>query len=154
MSKAAHLNGVIHEALRLNPPIPSGYPRVTPPEGMTIKDVYIPGGTTVVIPLRTMGRSEACYERAGEFIPERWYSRPEMIKHRDAFAAFGVGPYACIGKALSLVEIRNFVVKVLSRFDVEFAPGEDGEAFMEGAKDHFIIEVPSLRLAFKERIVV
>ena len=31
--RAPHLNGVIHEALRLNPPIPSGYSLVTPPRG-------------------------------------------------------------------------------------------------------------------------
>jgi cytochrome P450 len=55
---AKHLNGVIHEALRLNPPIPSGYPRLTPPEGITINGTYIPGGTTVVIPLWTLGRCE------------------------------------------------------------------------------------------------
>ncbi|KAK4155412.1 cytochrome P450 [Chaetomidium leptoderma] len=151
VAKAVHLNGVIHETLRLNPPIPSGFPRVTPPEGITIAGRYIPGGTTVVIPLRTLGRSEACYERALEFVPERWYSRPDMIKHKDAFASFGLGPYSCIGRALSLVEMRNLIVKVLTRFDVEFAPAEDGQAFMEGAKDHFIIEIPALRLVFKER---
>jgi len=151
VAKAVHLNGVIHEALRLNPPIPSGYPRVTPPEGLTIAGRYIPGNTTVVIPLRTLGRSEAAYERAQEFIPERWYSKPGMIKHKDAFASFGLGPYSCIGRALSLMEMRNLIVKVLTRFDVEFAPGEDGEAFMRDAKDHFIIEIPELKLAFKER---
>jgi len=154
VAKAVHLNGVIHEALRMNPPIPSGYPRVTPAEGITIKDTYIPGGTTVVIPLRTMGRSEACYERATEFIPERWYSQPDLIKHKDAFASFGLGPWGCIGRAVSLVEIRNFVVKVLTRFDVELAPDEDGKAFMEEAKDHFIIEIPALKMVFKERKLV
>ncbi|KAK3380816.1 cytochrome P450 [Podospora didyma] len=153
VSQAVHLNGVIHESLRMNPPIPSGFPRVTPPEGMTIAGTYIPGNTTVVIPLRTMGRSEICYEKATEFIPERWYSKPEMIKHKDTFAAFGVGPFSCIGKALAMVEMRNLIVKILTRFDVAFAPGEDGEWFMEGAKDHFIIEVPSLKLVFKERKV-
>ncbi|KAB5536218.1 cytochrome P450 [Coniochaeta sp. 2T2.1] len=153
VAKAVHLNGVIHEALRMNPPIPSGYPRVTPPEGLEIAGKYIPGGTTVVIPLRTMGRSESCYERAEEFVPERWYSKPEMIKHKDAFAAFGIGPFACIGKALSLVEIRNLIVKILTRFDPAFAPGEDGSRFMEEAKDHFIIEVPSIKMVFKERKV-
>jgi tryprostatin B 6-hydroxylase len=151
VAKAVHLNGVIHEALRLNPPIPSGYPRVTPPEGLTIAGHYIPGGTTIAIPLRTMGRSESCYERAEEFIPERWYSRPDMIRQKGVFAAFGIGPFSCIGRALSLVEMRNIIVKILQRFDVEFAPREDGEAFMEGAKDHFIIEVPELQMAFKER---
>ncbi|KAK3317325.1 cytochrome P450 [Cercophora scortea] len=154
VSKAVHLNGVIHESLRLNPPIPSGFPRVTPPEGLTIADTYIPGETTVVIPLRTMGRSEACYERATEFIPERWYSKPDMIKCKDAFAAFGVGPFSCIGRALSLVEMRNLIVKVLTRFDVALAPGEDGKEFMEGAKDHFIIEVSALQLVFTERKLV
>lgn len=151
VAKAVHLNGVIHETLRMNPPIPSGYPRVTPPEGLTIAGRYIPGGTTVVIPLRTMGRSEACYERAEEFVPERWYSKPDMIKHKNAFASFGLGPYSCIGRALSLVEIRNLVVKVLTRFDVAFAPGEDGESLMNDAKDHFIIEIPALKLVFNER---
>lgn len=56
VANAKHLNGVIHEALRLHPPIPSGFPRLTPPQGITINGTYIPGNTTVVIPLWTMGR--------------------------------------------------------------------------------------------------
>lgn len=56
VAAAKHLNGVIHEALRLHPPIPSGYPRLTPPEGVTIAGQYIPGGTTVTVPLWTLGR--------------------------------------------------------------------------------------------------
>lgn len=56
VSAAKHLNGVIHEALRLHPPIPSGFPRLTPPEGITVNGTYVPGGTTVVIPLWTMSR--------------------------------------------------------------------------------------------------
>lgn len=31
--KAQHLNGVIQEALRMHPAIPSGFPRLTPPRG-------------------------------------------------------------------------------------------------------------------------
>lgn len=53
---AKHLNGAIHEALRLHPPIPSGFPRLAPPEGITIAGTFIPGGTTIVIPLYAMGR--------------------------------------------------------------------------------------------------
>lgn len=53
---AKHLNGVIHEVLRLHPPIPSGFPRLTPKGGMVIRGTYIPENTTVVVPVWAMGR--------------------------------------------------------------------------------------------------
>lgn len=53
-----HLNGVIHEALRMHPPVPSGAPRLTPPEGITVDDVFVPGGTNVTVPPYVLGRCE------------------------------------------------------------------------------------------------
>ncbi|KAJ6184939.1 Cytochrome P450 [Penicillium mononematosum] len=47
--EAKHLNGIIHEVLRLHPPIPSGFPRLTPEEGIVVDGTYIPGGTTVTL---------------------------------------------------------------------------------------------------------
>lgn len=91
VSKARHLDGVIQEALRLHPAIPSGFPRVTPPEGIMIGDVFIPGGTTVVLPVYAIQRDDANYERPEEFIPERWYSKPELIKNSDAFLTWNIG---------------------------------------------------------------
>ncbi|KAI8155417.1 cytochrome P450 67 [Colletotrichum sp. SAR 10_86] len=46
--------------------------RVTPPEGL----MYV------------IGRSEAVYENAEDFVPERWYSKPEMIRERAGYAPF------------------------------------------------------------------
>ena len=34
---------------------------------------------------------ESCFEQAKEFIPERWYSKPEMIKNKSAYAPFALG---------------------------------------------------------------
>ena len=34
---------------------------------------------------------EDCFVRAADFIPERWYSQPDLIKDRTAFMPFGVG---------------------------------------------------------------
>lgn len=34
---------------------------------------------------------ESCFERAEEFIPERWSSRPELVKDSSAFAPFNQG---------------------------------------------------------------
>lgn len=53
-----HLNGVINEALRMHPPVPSGAPRLTPPEGITVDDVFVPGGTNVTVSPYVMGRCE------------------------------------------------------------------------------------------------
>lgn len=53
---AKYLNGVINEALRLHPPVPSGILRLTPPEGITIDGKFIPGGVTISAPSYSMGR--------------------------------------------------------------------------------------------------
>ena len=51
-----HLNGVINEALRLHPPVPSGVQRQTPPEGLQIGRNFIPGNTLVTVPSAVIGR--------------------------------------------------------------------------------------------------
>jgi cytochrome P450 len=105
---APHLNGCINEALRIRPPVPSAIYRLTPPEGIMVGDQFIPGGVTVSSPMWTLGRCastpiifwkinmlraavESIYPQAAEFIPERWYSRPELLKTKDAFAPFSLG---------------------------------------------------------------
>ena len=52
------LNGVINETLRLHPPVPSGVFRNTPPEGIYVKDTFVPGNTTVRMPGWAMARGE------------------------------------------------------------------------------------------------
>jgi cytochrome P450 len=53
---AVYLNGVINEALRLHPPVPSGVLRQTPLEGLMLNGVFIPGDIIVSSPSWTMGR--------------------------------------------------------------------------------------------------
>jgi tryprostatin B 6-hydroxylase len=52
-----HLNGVIYEALRLHPPVPAIIQRKTPPQGIVIDDVFVPGNTSVFCPQYVVGRS-------------------------------------------------------------------------------------------------
>lgn len=145
-----HLNGVINEALRLHPPLPSALQRLTPPEGLQIGDTYIPGNVTVWCPQYAIGRSEKVYTDAHAFIPERWYSRPDMIKENSAFAPFSIGPYNCIGRSLALMNIRTTLARLLLSFDFHFAPGETGVS-VENAKDHFALVPEDLSLIFESR---
>ena len=55
VSDAPFLNGCINEALRLNPPVPSGVFRLTPKEGVNIGEQFIPGDTTIQMPGYVIG---------------------------------------------------------------------------------------------------
>lgn len=59
LQDAQYLNGCIYEALRLNPPVPSGVFRRTPEEGATIRETFIPGNTTIQMPGYVMGHSKS-----------------------------------------------------------------------------------------------
>ena len=61
LQNAEHLNGVIFEALRLHPPVPTAIPRLTPPEGLQIGQTYIPGNVTVWCSQYAIGRSTFAY---------------------------------------------------------------------------------------------
>jgi cytochrome P450 len=81
-------------------------------------------------------------------MPERWYSRPEMIKHKDAYAPFSIGPFGCIGKNLALTELRTLTARLVLEFDVKLAPGEDGSRLMQKTLDHFTVDPGDLELVF------
>nr|POE87438.1 tryprostatin b 6-hydroxylase [Quercus suber] len=149
--KAPLLNGAINETLRLHPPVPSGVSRLTPKEGIKVGDTWIPGNTNFIIPLYVMQRDEKYYIDATSFIPERWSSKSGMIRHSAAYAPFSMGPYGCIGKNLALTEIRTLTAKLLLKYEVAFAPKEDGRRLLFETLDHFTLSPGDLELVFRER---
>ena len=93
IQRADHLDAVINEALRLYPVPPTAIVRKTPPEGIIVDGTYIPGNMNVWTPQYVIGRSEAAYERPFDFIPERWYSMPSMVKESAGYAPFLTGKF-------------------------------------------------------------
>ena len=94
---------------------------------------------------------ESCFKHAPEFIPERWGDKPKLIRNKSAFAPFGGGPYSCVGKQLALMELRSVISRVVTQFDVHFAPGEDGTALLTKTRDVFTLDLAPLNLVFTER---
>lgn len=90
------------------------------------------------------------FAQAEQFIPERFSTRPELVKNKDAFAPFSVGPYGCIGKNLAYIEIRTLTALLLKQFDVALAPGEDGSMLME-SRDHFTTGLKPIQMVFTKR---
>ncbi|PVH72767.1 cytochrome P450 [Cadophora sp. DSE1049] len=151
LQNAEYLNGVINETLRLHPPVPGGVSRLTPKEGVQIGEVRVPGETVVSVPLWTVGRSPKAWKQPLVFLPERWAADSDLIINKSAFAPFSVGRYGCIGKNLALMELRTVCALLVSKFDVSFAPGEDGTKLLEKSEDYFTIGLESLMLQFKAR---
>lgn len=83
---------------------------MTPPEGITIGETYVPGDVTISTPFYTVGRRkfevfyllimmnwelmrvvDSCFKNASEFIPERWGEKPELVIDKSVFLPFSTG---------------------------------------------------------------
>jgi len=62
-----------------------------------------------------------------------------------------IGPYACVGKRLALMELRYVVAQIVYRYDVALAPGQTETAFLAGKRDTFTLALGPLNLRFAHR---
>jgi len=92
--------------------------------------IYIPEGTILYIPVRLLSFSPTesiftdvavliCKIRvinswktiwgpdAEEFRPERWMNLPKSYHSQYSFMSFIVGPHACIGKTMAIIEMKT-----------------------------------------------
>lgn len=61
------------------------------------------------------------------------------------------GRYGCIGKNLALMELRTVTALLIAKFDVSFAPGENGSNLLEKSEDYFTVGLADLMLQFTPR---
>ncbi|KAH6703791.1 cytochrome P450 67 [Verticillium dahliae] len=151
LAKLPYLQACIDESLRLYPPIPSGLQRLTPPGGIRVENTFIPGDTIVQVPSYTLYRDQRVFPRPDEFVPERWTSKPELVKDKAIFAPFSIGRYSCVGKQLGLMEIRTVTAELLRRYNVSLAPDQSVKAFTDKLVDGFTLTCPKLDIIFTPR---
>ncbi|KAJ5713532.1 uncharacterized protein N7483_010713 [Penicillium malachiteum] len=172
VSQIPYLDAIISEALRLRPVLPSGLKRNTPPEGLLVDEVWIPGNTIVFAAQHVIQRDERNFENALEFIPERWLDEGKYLHKNDqAWFPFSIGMlsmfqpswlytvtlmhiqghYSCVGRPLALMQIRTVLHRIASEFDLSFPPGEDGRHFWEETKDTFTLMCPALPVVLTKR---
>ncbi|KAL1654432.1 hypothetical protein SLS61_003033 [Didymella pomorum] len=148
-----YLDGVINEALRLHPAVPSGVQRETPPEGITLPDgTYIPGNIIIWMPIHCLQRDPRYWAKPLAFMPERWTDeQPEAIIDKRAFMPFSTGVYNCVGQKLAMMELRSITANLVRAFDITFAEGEDGSAVEKKSRDCFTTNVGKLDVRLKPR---
>ncbi|KAI8631113.1 cytochrome P450 [Xylariaceae sp. FL1651] len=147
------LNAVINETLRLHSPVPTGTPRDTGANGLTVAGRYIPPHTTIVAPRHNISRLSICFSNALEFDPMRWVDAEKREGPHDlrAFSPFGTGVYSCIGRGLAMRQMRAFIANIVSSFQFELAEGEDGIAVERDMRDESTALPGKLWLKFSSR---
>ena len=91
------------------------------------------------------------FEQPNEFIPERFTTRPELVKDKSVFIPFLTGSYACVGRRLALMEVRRAVAAIVSQYDIALGPGQTREGFLNGKIDAFTLVAAPLSLKFTRR---
>ncbi|CAG8957787.1 hypothetical protein HYFRA_00000125 [Hymenoscyphus fraxineus] len=123
LSKLTYLNAVIKEGLRVYPPAPAGFPRVTTAYGNMICGRYVPPNTVVIVTNWAASFSARNHTHPLKFAPERWEGAAEYAgDDRKACQPFSFGPRNCIAQSLANAEMRLVLARILWAFDLELQP--------------------------------
>jgi cytochrome P450 len=71
------------------------------------------------------------------------------VADKKSFTPFSLGRYSCVGKNLALAEIRFVTALLISKYNIKFAPGEDGTTVWKDMKDQFTAVPGKLELVFE-----
>jgi len=151
-----YLNAVLHESLRLLPPVLSGVQRAAErgTGGRMAGSIFIPGGNNAFIHTYSLQRDPRYFSpHPDSFLPERWLSEAQRlvlepkilnsqekyIHNTDAFIPFSTGPTSCPGKNLAWMEMRMAVSVIVSRFDLKLDPSYNPQKWYEDLGDYFVM---------------
>uniref|UniRef100_A0A0E0JEY7 Cytochrome P450 n=1 Tax=Oryza punctata TaxID=4537 RepID=A0A0E0JEY7_ORYPU len=127
LRSAIYLQAALLETLRLFPATPFE-------EKEALVDDVLPNGTKVsrntriIFSLYAMGRIEGIWGKdCMEFKPERWLSKSGRLRHEPSykFLSFNTGPRSCLGKDLSLSNMKIIVASIIHNFKVELVEGHE-----------------------------
>ncbi|HEV2782914.1 MAG TPA: cytochrome P450 [Actinophytocola sp.] len=121
LQKLRYTSMVLHEAMRLYPPVWILTRRSVGPD--EVAGYHVPAGADVMVCPYTMHRHPSFWDAPDKFDPERFDPDRPTGRPRYAYIPFGAGPRFCVGNHLGLME-ATFVLAMLSReLRLEKVPG-------------------------------
>jgi cytochrome P450 len=86
--------------------------------------VRIPADSVIIISSYVNHRMPRFWNEPERFDPDRFL--PELEESRDTYAyfPFGGGPHTCIGKHLSLVEVKVAAAMMAQQYRFQLIPGQ------------------------------
>lgn len=113
------------EAMRIYPPAYILTRQVA--EEVEIGGCLLPRGAQVHLPLILVQRDERWFDRAMEFVPQRFFDDGEKQFARGAYIPFGAGPRACIGRGFALFEGALVLATILQHFHLRRSEQDEPE---------------------------
>ncbi|XP_071823155.1 cytochrome P450 3A24-like [Apostichopus japonicus] len=121
LSQMEYLDCFVRESLRMYPPA-AGLERYNDKGDIVIKDLLIPEGFRVYVPVYAIHHDPEIWDNPEEFRPERFNKENRSKIHPVSWLPFGDGPRSCIGMRLAMMEMKFAVVRLLQEFKIETCP--------------------------------
>ncbi|KAH8746512.1 cytochrome P450 [Diaporthe sp. PMI_573] len=130
--------------------------RVSP--GAELEWEHIPKGTVITVFQWATYHNANNFHDPDNFRPERWlptnhelYDPVFANDNKQCFHPFSFGVRDCVGKNLALSELRVAISRLLYRFDLELAPGQedwldDGRVLVVWVKDPLRVKLTERKL--------
>jgi cytochrome P450 len=112
----------LDEALRLYPPGWLLTRRSVAPS--RIGDFGLPPNADVLVSPYLVHRHPRYWRDADRFEPDRFLPEAVATRNRFAYLPFGLGPRACIGEHLALIEMHAHVIMLAREFSLALVPGQ------------------------------
>ncbi|KAF8712457.1 hypothetical protein AX14_013080 [Amanita brunnescens Koide BX004] len=139
-----YLDAVVHETLRLHPPLEEIFrvameddimPLSDPIEtasGQILSSLVIPKGTILHSPIIFTNRNEKFWgPNAKSFVPERWLEEgpqaPKDIHGHRHLLTFSDGPKICLGRGFALAELEAVLSVLIRNYSFELVNGPETE---------------------------
>jgi cytochrome P450 len=120
------LNGVVHESLRLMPPV--AFTFRTPVHDVELGGFPMHRGDKVILSHYLTHRDSEIFPEPNRFDPTRWFTcRPDPYE----YIPFSAGPRLCLGYSFALLELKLTVARVMQRFCVRVLPGSAIDAIIQ-----------------------
>ncbi|CAN6363159.1 unnamed protein product [Urochloa humidicola] len=151
LASMSYLRAVVKETLRLHPPAPLLLPHQSMAD-CNIDGYTIPSGTRVIINSWAINRDTESWEKADEFIPERFIDGSSAANidfkgNNFQFIPFGAGRRMCPGLNFGLATVEIMLANLMYCFDWNLPAGMDKE-------DIDMTEVFGLTVHRKEKLVL
>nr|GMD66557.1 cytochrome P450 71A1-like [Ipomoea batatas] len=121
LSQLPYIEAIVKETLRLHP-VATLLPPHYSMEDCKVGGYEVPKGTVVFINVWSIGRDSKYWDKANEFLPERFLERDIDITGQDfGVLTFGSGRRKCPGYSLGLKVIRTTLANLLHGFNWKLA---------------------------------
>lgn len=129
VNSLTYLDAVIHEVLRMYPPLielergcSEDYVLKANTPHLGRKDIFIPKGAGVIIPIYAIHFMEEYWPEPEKFDPTRFLPENKDQIVPGTFLTFVTGPRNCIGMRFALLELKMALSNILSQFVIKKSP--------------------------------